>query len=87
MMKFKIYKELGTDTDSEQLLKDRQARVRILPASLFDKDHVGIEGRCNRGVRHELVECLNGVYPKGSGERWYFIEEMQATLGSRFPII
>ena len=76
-----IYKELGTDTDSEQLLKDRQARASTLLASLFGGYRLGIEGRCNQGVRHELVGCLNGVYPKGPGERWYFIEDMQAAVG------
>ena len=76
-----IYEELSTNTSSEQLLKDKQARVRTLLASLFGEYHLGIAGRCNQGVRHELVGCLNGVYPKDPGERWYFIEDMQAAVG------
>ncbi len=64
-----IYEELGTDTNPGQLLKDKRARVQTLLASLFGKNRVGIEGPCNQGVRHELVGCLNGVYPKGPGER------------------
>lgn len=76
-----IYKELCTDTDSEQLLKDRQARVSTLLASLFGGYRLGIEWRCNQGVRHELVGFLNGVYPKDPVERWYFIEDMQAAVG------
>ncbi len=66
-----IYEELGTNTSSEQLLKDKQARVRTLLASLFGEYHLGIAGRCNQGVRHELVGCLNGVYPKGPEECRY----------------
>ena len=77
----KVYKELGVDTNPRQLLEDKKDRVRILFNSLFGEDHVGIAGRCNQGVRHELVGCLNGVYPKGSGEYWYFIEDMQAAIG------
>ncbi len=76
-----IYKVLGTDTTPEQLLENKKARVKTLFASLFGKDRVGIAGRCNQGVRHELVGCLNGVYPKGPGEYWYFIEDMQAAVG------
>ncbi len=47
---------------------------------MFGKNRVSIAGRCNLGVRYELVGCLNGVYPKGPGEHWYFIEDIQAAV-------